>query len=144
MSMTRKDFNLLASTLRAEGVSPGIAKALARELAAEYPRFSIDGFIAACTPDPNPGCHGCADPVNHPHTFDCERSPQRSAPEPTLAADNTQEHYWWAHPCTEPLARMSGRSKGATAAQLAYIAGDRANVPDMDVLATFMNENEED
>lgn len=64
--------------------------------------------------------------------------------EPAPVADNTQEPYWWAHPCTEPLARMSGRSKGATAAELAYIAGDYANMPDGDVLATFMNENEED
>lgn len=34
------------------------------------------------TSSPAPDCHGCADPANHPHAFDCDRSPQGATPEP--------------------------------------------------------------
>lgn len=46
--MTRKDYNLIAKTLKNNHAAEYLCRAFARELANNNPNFDIDKFLVAC------------------------------------------------------------------------------------------------
>ena len=46
--MTRKDYNLIANTLKNNYADEHLCRAFARELANNNPNFDIDKFLDAC------------------------------------------------------------------------------------------------
>jgi hypothetical protein len=59
---------------------------------------------------------------------------------------NKEASYWTGdYPMTvEALALKTGKTEADVAEELALISGDRASMPDDEVLATFLNDNLQD